>query len=234
MTSARGNDPYTILGVDRDADAATIKRAWRALAKTLHPDVTGGLSDDAFAHAHAAYQLALTMATISPPVLKQPQCTCVNVNVSSSMLSALPPHNAWEHVTGRWQEGSDIHVSVHIDHQSAGGTVVIPLDTSTTCSTCGGDGVHVDYGTPCVSCDGKGRHNRALTSCSVCNGTGLATSACPACSGTGQYRRTRSYRVIVPADAADGHTSILSRSGNPGVGGAPPGHLHLTWHLPAN
>ncbi|MFC3164966.1 J domain-containing protein [Ciceribacter thiooxidans] len=48
-------DPYATLGLDRDADAAAIKRAYRRLAKTAHPDGGGDIS--AFETVTAAYDL---------------------------------------------------------------------------------------------------------------------------------------------------------------------------------
>lgn len=50
-------DPYDILGVERDADEAQLKAAYRRHAKVAHPD-SGGDSET-FAHLQKAYALLL-------------------------------------------------------------------------------------------------------------------------------------------------------------------------------
>lgn len=54
-TGAALIDPYAMLGLERDADAAAVKRAYRKLAKTAHPD--GGGDADAFGRVTASYEL---------------------------------------------------------------------------------------------------------------------------------------------------------------------------------
>jgi len=52
-------DPYTVLGVPRDADAATIKKIYRRLAKQYHPDAKPGDARHAerFKEISAAYAI---------------------------------------------------------------------------------------------------------------------------------------------------------------------------------
>lgn len=52
-------DPYDILGVKRDADADAVKKAFRKLAKTFHPDQNKNdpRAKEKFAEANAAYEI---------------------------------------------------------------------------------------------------------------------------------------------------------------------------------
>lgn len=54
---------YEILGVDKGADERAIKRAFHALAKKLHPDATGGESDQAFKDLSHAYNVLMNPVT---------------------------------------------------------------------------------------------------------------------------------------------------------------------------
>src|SRR4051794_10103871 len=59
MSSTLPSDPYELLGVARDADDTTIKKAFRRLARELHPDVNSHDPDaeEKFKHAAEAYEI---------------------------------------------------------------------------------------------------------------------------------------------------------------------------------
>src|SRR6478672_7130312 len=59
MASTSARDPYEILGVGRDADETTIKKAFRKLARELHPDVNRHDPDaeEKFKEAAEAYEI---------------------------------------------------------------------------------------------------------------------------------------------------------------------------------
>ncbi len=68
--------------------------------------------------------------------------------------------------------------------------------------------------------------------CDTCDGSGVApgttASTCSTCSGSGRVNKPRTVKVRIPAGVEDGQTIRLANRGGPGIDGGPPGDLFLT------
>ena len=191
-------DYYEVLGVSRDASGVEIKRAFRGLARTLHPDVAAGRSEvDSFYEVVAAYE-----------VLSHPKKRSLYDRLGSwgrRRPAARPaPPVAPIELTLAWYE-ADRGASKHAEFEEL-----------VACTGCRGVGVPRGVlAAECVRCRGSGRLSRVtelptlrlleVESCPVCGGGGHAPApTCLNCGGSGATTTTRSLRVRVPPGVRDG------------------------------
>lgn len=247
-------DPYQVLGVSKDASAAEIKKAYRALARELHPDRNRDEgSEDRFKDVQAAYD-----------ILSDPEKRKAYDRFGAEGPSAFPGgQGRWENVDlgdlsdllgsfgsffGRGggaqgrrrpqpERGEDLETRVHISFDDAleGAQIRVPVELETVCETCGGTGAEPGT-TPltCPDCRGSGTlsdsHGLFALSqpCPRCRGNGtVIESPCRTCAGTGRERVRRRYSVSIPAGARDGTRVRLKGKGGPGRAGGPPGDLFV-------
>ena len=137
----------------------------------------------------------------------------------------------------RGQRGADLEVEVNISFEDSlkGAEVQVPVELETACRECGGSGAKP--GTApivCPECRGRGvkAESQGLFAlsqpCPRCRGNGtVIEDPCPRCHGTGRERRTKRYKVKLPAGVRDGTRIKLRGKGEAGYGGAPAGDLHV-------
>lgn len=244
-------DYYEILGVPRDADAATIKSAFRKLAMKLHPDQNPGckVSEDKFKEIGEAYS-----------VLSDPEKRAQYDRFGKAAFQGGPgaaggfadfsdlfneifggdfdffarggrgPRNGPE-------RGADLRYDVEITLEQAfrGIEREIVLPRAQACEPCGGTGSEGRAPLEaCVSCNGSGqvRANqgmfRVVRTCPTCQGRGQAIKTpCRACGGRGLVQKERTLAVKIPAGVEDGTRIRLAGEGDSGVRGGPPGDLYL-------
>jgi molecular chaperone DnaJ len=248
-------DPYEVLGVARDAGEADVKKAFRRLARELHPDVNkhDPEAEEKFKEAAEAYEIladAERRATYDRYGFEGLE--------SRGFASAAHGFGSFADIfdaffggdpfgafggrggTGR-VHGGDIgaEVQVSLEQAARGATVQVAYDLVDACERCGGSraepgsDVHV-----CTNCNGTG-HVRAVTRtafgqlvreqvCEVCGGMGQVPSQpCTACSGRGRKAVRKTLDVDVPAGIADGQRIRLSGRGHAGERGGPPGDLYV-------
>ena len=180
-------DYYDVLGVRRQAGDREIKRAYRALARRLHPDVSGTPETrDGFHELVEAYR-----------VLSNPR--------SRLVYDRLGFHTARKSRIRAPEPAAEVALTFY--EARLGATVPVRARVERPCAACGGDGV----GVVCVACGGRGRVRRAaedsellllqLVPCSACSGGRVA---CEACGGAGRTAEERELRVRVPAGVRDG------------------------------
>jgi molecular chaperone DnaJ len=247
-------DPYEVLGVAPDADERQIKRAFRTLARELHPDVNSHdpQAEEKFKEAAEAYEIlsdADRRATYdrygfegldSRGFASTAHGFGSFADIFDAFFGGDPFGAAFGRGPGRVQ-GGDVAVAVEVSLEEAarGRAVDVAHDVVDTCERCGGS--RAEPGTPvetCSRCGGAGRV-RAVTrtafgqlvreqACEVCGGEGrVPAEPCHECGGRGRRAVRRTLQVDVPAGIADEQRIRLAGRGHAGERGGPPGDLYV-------
>jgi len=245
-------DYYEILGVRRDAGDGDIKRAFRKLARELHPDVsTAPDAEERFREAAEAYEVLsdpdrrATYDRFGHEGLRGRGFTPADFDLGhlSDIFGAFFGDSLFGQPTQRGgpSRGGDVAVSAEISLADAftGATVNAAIRVARTCETCGGDGAAP--GTSTVTCDvcgGAGRVQQVSQSvfgqfvrtgtCPRCEGSGrIVESPCPTCDGIGRTLQDRTLEIDIPAGIADGQRIRVRGEGHAGELGGPPGDVYL-------
>jgi len=137
----------------------------------------------------------------------------------------------------RGQRGNDVEVEVRVSFEDAlqGAEVTVPVQLELACHTCHGTGAAPGTApVTCPQCDGSGVVAASQGLCGLpapaprCHGMGsIVETPCPTCHGSGRERRTKRFKVHVPAGAKDGTRIKLKGKGEAGYGGASAGDLYV-------
>lgn len=242
------DDYYAILGVSHEASGDEIKRAYRRLARELHPDVASGPeAAERFKDVSRAYEV------LSNPEKRRdydmggrgtgnPMGGAGGfgfADIFETFFGATG--GAQRGPTPRARRGQDALVRIEIDLAEAAFGVrrELTVDTAVVCSTC--RGTCCRPGTQprtCEVCGGRGSVQRVARSflgqvmttspCAACQGFGTVISdPCPECSGEGRVRTRRTVPVDVPAGVESGTRIKLTGQGEVGPGGGPAGDLYV-------
>jgi molecular chaperone DnaJ len=247
-----------MLGVGRDASDAEIKRAYRKLARELHPDVNPDESAQArFKEISAAYE-----------VLSDPEKRRIVDLGGDPLESAGAAGNGFAGFgglgdvfeaffgggaasrgpVGRVRPGSDSLLRMRLDLSecATGVTKQVTVDTAVLCDLCQGKGTHGNSApVACDTCGGRGEVQtvqrsllgQVMTSrpCPVCGGVGeVIPDPCHRCGGDGRVRARREISVKIPAGVGDGMRVRLAAQGEVGPGGGPAGDLYVEVHEKAH
>ncbi len=246
-------DYYEVLGVSRDADENTIKKAYRRLAMKYHPDRNAGdvKSEEMFKEAKEAYEI-LTDAN-KRAAYDQFGHAGVNANAAGGG-GAQGFSDAFSDIFGdifgtrsgrsHMHRGSDLRYNLEISlEQAAHGTETkIRIPTMEQCETCHGDGAKPGTSPKtCSTCNGHGqvRMQQGFFSiqqtCPKCQGSGkIITDPCPTCHGVGRVKQQKTLTVKIPVGVDDGDRIRISGEGEAGLNGGPPGDLYVVVHLAAH
>jgi molecular chaperone DnaJ len=250
-------DYYEVLGVDRGADEATVKKAFRRLARELHPDVNAHdpEAEEKFKEAAEAYEV------LSDPERRQLYDSYGHEGLKSGgyapnfgdfgsisdLFSAFFGAGGFDAAFGGTRmrggpvQGGDVAVAAAIDLVAAahGSQVEVAYDVRARCGTCNGNGAKP--GTPietCPRCQGAGQLQAVSRTafgqlvrnvvCDVCGGDGRRPrDPCETCGGDGMIVEQRRVEVDIPAGIADGQRIRLSGRGHAGERGGPAGDLYV-------
>jgi molecular chaperone DnaJ len=245
---ATERDYYEVLGVARDADEATIKKAFRRLARELHPDVSNEPEAEArFREVTEAYEVLASSETralydrYGHAGLRSGgfQPTHFDFGGLGDIFSAFFGDDLF--AAGTRRRGADVGATVEIDLAQAarGVTVGVPFEVTVACATCGGDGVEPGT-TPvrCLRCEGTGRLQHVsrgvlgqfvrTQACPQCAGRGVIIEhPCHTCAGAGLVVDSRAREVQVPAGIHDGQRIRLSGEGHAGEAGGRAGDVYV-------
>ena len=244
-------DPYELLGVARDADDATIKKAYRKLARQYHPDVNPDpAAQERFKEVSHAYEI------LSDPQKRAAFDRGGDVFGGFSgagagfsftdIMDAFFGGQAGGAAAGRGprprvRRGQDALIRLEIDLAEAafGSTHELKVDTAVVCDTCHGAGTAPGTKpTTCETCRGAGEvahvqrsflgEIRTLRPCAACRGFGtIIPDPCRECSGDGRVRSRRTINVKIPAGVDNGTRVQLTEQGEVGPGGGPAGDLYV-------
>ena len=250
-------DLYVLLGVERAATLADVKRAYKRLARKYHPDINPG---DRMAAAQFR-QIAEAYATLSDVARRQRYDTTgslaeadggstfgfdgfdftISVDGNDAptfgdlFADVLHQRDA-RRAQGTPERGVDLHQPVTLEFEEAirGGQRTVTVTRQEYCATCQGVGqLHVTPAS-CTHCHGTGAvksargHMVFSKPCLHCGGTGQQRQTrCPACGGDQFQMRTESMTIAVPAGLADGARIRVPGKGHVGRNGGETGDLYI-------
>ena len=248
------NDYYDVLGVGRDADEAEIKKAFRRLARELHPDVNDHdpEAEEKFKAAAEAYEV------LSDPERRRTYDAYGHEGLRSGgfdprsasfgsiddILQAFFGGGAqfgFGGGGGGRAAGGDVLVETEIELEEVvtGVRREISFDAVTACEHCHGNGA--EPGTPistCERCGGAGQLRQVSRTpfgqmvrgvvCDACGGAGkVPETPCGECAGSGRARGTKTQAVEIPPGIESGQRLRVTGAAHAGDPGAPAGDLYV-------
>jgi len=248
-------DYYDVLGVQKNASDAEIKKAFRNLAKENHPDSNRGDegAETRFKEINEAYEN-----------LKDPQTRAAYdqfghagtqaggmggggfggggfggnfSDIFEDLFGDFAGRSGQGSRQQRQSRGSDLRAEIKIDLKDAyfGTTRELAINSATGCDDCDSTGAASGSGrSTCQQCGGSGsvRSTQGFftleRTCSVCNGKGsLIENPCRSCSGSGRVRKKRKLSVNIPRGVDEGTRIRLGGEGEAGENGGPYGDLYV-------
>ncbi|MDO8682939.1 MAG: molecular chaperone DnaJ [Armatimonadota bacterium] len=258
MASKR--DYYEILGVPRSASADEIKKAYRRLARTHHPDVNrhDKAAEDTFKEINEAYE-------VLSDTQKRNVYDRFGHNGPSGRTGAGFDFNegfgfgdifdvffgsgGFGQTTARErnvsERGADLRADVEMTLEEAAKGIekTLRISRMETCKACDGSGAEPgSKPETCTTCHGAGQVRRQQTGffgtsigvgiCPHCRGEGrVVKSPCHECGGEGRTRGSAQIEVKIPAGVDNDNRIRLSGEGDAGMRGGPPGDLYVFPHI---
>jgi molecular chaperone DnaJ len=245
------HDYYELLGVARDVDEQEIKRAFRKLARKLHPDVSEEPDAEVrFREISEAYEVLANAETrqlydrYGHAGLRSGGFTPRHFDLGDigDLFSAFFGDDLFgAGRRGGAARGGDVAAEIEIELVDAarGTAATVPIEVAVQCATCGGDGVEPGtHVSTCPRCAGSGRLQQVArsifgefirtSSCPQCGGTGrIVEHPCKTCGGAGRRLDERTLDVDIPAGIHDGQRIRLSGEGHAGALGGRSGDLYV-------
>jgi len=252
-------DPYTILGINKNASPEEIKKAYRKLAHQHHPDKKGG-NEVKFKEINEAYQ------TLSDPDKKTRYDTYGHAGAQNGFGGA----SGYGGSTSGWDfgdlggyesifdmfsgsgygatsprrstKGEDLHLQVKISKKDLGKKKTYEFEAFNKCIDCSGTGAEGGKLEECKTCNGQGKVRQSVqtpfgvfaqvVACQKCDGDGMvAHTKCHSCNGAGRRKVVRKLELHIPDDIKNRHLVAFPQEGNAGSQGTPSGDLLITIHL---
>jgi molecular chaperone DnaJ len=245
-------DYYDVLGVQRNASEAEIKKAYRRLAMKYHPDRNPGdtTAEANFKEAKEAYEV------LADAQKRSAYDQFGHAGVDASMGGGPGGGAGFGDVfgdifgdifggggrrAGRQNRGSDLRYNLELSLEDAinGTEVQIRVPVMSNCETCDGSGSRKgSQAKTCTTCGGHGevRMQQGFFSvqqtCPQCRGTGkIITDPCPDCHGQGRVKKQKTLSVKIPAGVDEGDQVRLAGEGEAAPHGGVTGDLYVAVHL---
>jgi len=247
--AATKRDYYQVLGVDRSASDGEIKRAFRRLARELHPDVNAHdpEAEEKFKEAAEAYEVLSD---------RQRRETYDRFGHEGVRSRGFEPGMAFQDIFDaifgggdpffggfgrRAGAGADIAAVVELDLEDVltDQKREISFEAVGVCEHCRGNGA--EPGTPietCAKCGGSGQLQQVSRSifgqvvrampCDRCGGEGrIPETPCERCGGAGRVTEMRTWEVDIPAGIEDGQRVRIEGAGHAAAAGGRQGDLYV-------
>jgi molecular chaperone DnaJ len=247
-------DYYEVLGVERAAPEAEIKKAYRRLAMKFHPDRNTGdaAAEGKFKEAKEAYEVLSDARKRA--AYDQFGHAGVEASTGGSRAGGFNPGDAFGDIFGdmfgdifgggrrggrgqRVYRGADLRYELELELEQAvfGETISIRVPALVRCSVCEGSGAKKgSKPQTCSTCGGQGqvRMQQGFFSiqqtCPHCHGSGTVIGdPCTKCRGQGRVEERRNLSVKVPAGVDSGDRIRLAGEGEAGPLGGPAGDLYV-------
>ena len=246
-------DYYDILGVAKDADDATLKRAYRDLAMKYHPDRNPDNNEAAekFKEASQAYE-----------ILKDREKRSAYDSYGHSAFEGGAPGNGFSGFQGGFSDifedlfseftggssaggranqsnrGSDLKYSLEINLSEAfsGLEKNIKIRAPSKCDSCQGSGSSGGNSSisSCTQCGGSGKVRNSQgfftieRTCNSCSGTGRTiANPCKRCDGSGVTNKEKSLSVKIPPGVDEGTRIRVAGEGEAGRNSGASGDLYI-------
>ncbi len=244
-------DYYEVLGVDRNASEADVKKAFRRLAMRYHPDRNPDQGEEAanqFKEAKRAYEVL----SDGEKRAAYDQFGHAGVEAGAGGPSGDPFNTIFGDIFGevfggrrrggnQARRGAHLRYRLDLDFTQAifGDDLRITVPREVACSTCSGSGARPGTGlSTCGRCGGSGRTQMRQgifsiqQTCGACGGEGrVVSSPCKDCSGNGLLRKNEEISLKVPPGVDTGDRSRLRGKGNAGRRGGPSGDLMVEMNV---
>ncbi|MFQ5519017.1 MAG: molecular chaperone DnaJ, partial [Mariprofundus sp.] len=252
-------DYYEVLGVAKDADENTIKRAYRKLAMKFHPDRNPDdqVAADSFRDVTEAYEV------LTDENKRGRYDQYGHAGVDEQMQDFWGRGGAQDSHAfrdfgdmfgdvfgdmfgfsgggGRSARGADLryNLSLSLEEAAKGREVELKIPKHESCNTCHGSGARPGTNpVPCGTCGGHGQVQvqqgffMMRQTCPHCHGNGKKIeSPCNKCAGDGRIKKQKKLKVRIPAGIYDGAQVRISGEGEAGAQGGSSGDLYVQVHL---
>ena len=245
-------DPYTTLGVAKNASADEIKKAYRKLAHQYHPDKKGG-NEAKFKEVNEAYQ------TLSDPDKRSRYDQFGHAGTAGGFGGGQYQNFDFSNMGGfenifdmfgggfgggatrqKPTKGEDLYLEVRVAKKDLGQQKVYEFEVMGGCDTCDASGVAPGAKrVTCEQCKGSGQVRQAVRTpfgtfaqvavCPKCQGEGtIPEKLCSTCHGAGRVKTARKLELHIPNAIDDHYLVVFPRQGNAGQQGIPAGDLMIT------
>jgi molecular chaperone DnaJ len=251
-------DYYQVLGVERSASEAEVKKAFRKLARDLHPDVNAHdpEAEEKFKEAAEAYEVLSdaerrrTYDRFGHEGLRShgfdPAAGFGSIqDIFDAIFGGADPFGAFSRDPAA---GGDVAAVVVIDLEDVleDQTREVSFEAVSVCDRCSGNGA--EPGTPIETCDrcgGTGQLREVSRSvfgqvvrampCDKCRGDGrIPQMPCERCGGAGRVSEMRTWEVDIPAGIEDGQRVRIAGAGHAGAPGGRQGDLYVEVRVDAD
>ncbi len=252
-------DYYEVLGVGRDVDATSLKKAYRQLAMKLHPDKNPGNkeAEESFKEAAEAYEI-LSDSKKRSVYDQYGHDGLSNQGFSRGFSSYQDIFSQFGDVfgdifggifggmgggRGRPRRGADLRMTLEItlEHAVFGTERTVEVPRRIRCKDCEGTGAAPGSIKTCIQCGGAGQvvsRQGFLTlsmPCPRCDGRGKEIGQrCGTCRGEGTERKVDKVEISIPAGVDNGDTLRVSSKGEGSMSAGPPGDLYVELRIRAD